>query len=178
MDRTQKAEAVAALSSRLSKAQLLVFADYRKITVAEITTLRRKLGEAGIGYEVAKNTLARIAMSGTPLESAGKYLQGMTGMIIASEDPIAAARVLRELTKDLKKAEKFVIKGGYFDGAAIEAAEVEKVADLPGREELLATLLATLQEGPRQLVSVLQAPARDLVNLLKNYETKLEEAGQ
>lgn len=178
MDRTQKAEAVSSLASRLSRAQLLVLADYRKVTVAEITLLRRKLAEANISYDVAKNTLTRRAIAGTPMEGITEHLHGMTGLIIADQDPIAAARVLREVTKDLKKAEKFVIKGGYFDGQTLDQVEIDKVADLPGREELLAKMLATFQEGPRQVLGVIQGPARDLLYLLKNLETKLEEAGE
>ena len=132
----------------------------------------------GIEYVVVKNTLARRALDGTEYESVAEGLKGMTGWVISGDDPIDAAKTLKALVKELdfKKNEKFIIKGGFFDGAKLEGAEVEKVADLPSKEELLVLLLRTLQEGPRQMVSVVQAPARDLVNLLKNYENKLAEA--
>ena len=89
---------------------------------------------------------------------------------------MAAAKVLRDITKDFKKAEKFIVWGGYFDGETLDAVSVDKVADLPGKEELFATLLATMQEAPRRVLGVIQGPARDLMYLLKNYEQKLEAA--
>lgn len=177
MNRTEKAEIISNLAATMHRTQFLAVADYRKVTVAEITALREKFRAAGMQYLVVKNTLASRAMEGTALAVLGPKLKGMNGLIIAEADPIAAARSLREISKDLKKAEKFQVWGGYFDGACLDAAEVDKVADLPGREELLSTLLATMQEGPRQILGVIQGPARDLMYLLKNYEQKLEEAG-
>jgi large subunit ribosomal protein L10 len=177
MDRTEKAEYVNALAERLKKAPLVMVADYRKVTVAEINAFRRAMQAKGLQYEVIKNTLARRAIAGTPMEAVAPMLTGMTGWIISSEDPIESAKVVREATKDLKKAEKLVIKGGYFDGEALGAEAVMKVADLPGKAELLTTLLRTVQEGPRQVLGVLQGPARDLLYVLKNYEAKLAEAG-
>ena len=175
MNRSQKQEFVDSLGERLSTAELLVFADFRGVTVAEISALRDQLRAAGISYQVVKNTLAKRAIAGTPLESLGDCFVGMTGVISAHEEGIAAAKLLREITKDFKKAEKFVVKGGYFDGLALDAKEIEKVADLPSREDMLAPLLATMQEGPRQVLGVIQGPARDILYVLKNYETKLEE---
>jgi large subunit ribosomal protein L10 len=96
-------------------------------------------------------------------------------VIISNEDPIATAKTLRELTKDLVKAERFIIKGGFFDGSTLDGPSIEKVADLPSKEELQSTLLRLLQEGPRQVLGVIQGPARDLVNLLKNHENALSE---
>lgn len=176
MNRAEKAEIVGALADTMQRTQFLALADYRKVTVAEISAVRRKFRDAGMSYVVIKNTLARKAMEGTPLEVLGPKLKGMNGFIIAESDPIAAARALREIVKDFKKSEKFTIWGGYFDGVYLDGPEVDKVADLPGKEELLSTLLATMQEGPRQLLGVLQGPARDLLYLLRNYEQKLEEA--
>lgn len=177
MNRQEKAEIVAELNSTLKRAQLVVLADFGKVTVAEITDVRRQLQGAGIRYVVAKNTLTRLAITGTHLEPMKSLLSGMTGLIIVEDDPASAARFLRELTKAFKKSEKFVLKGGFFDGEALNAEAVDKVADLPSREDLLATLLSTMQEAPRQVLGVIQGPARDLLYLLSNFGTKLEEAG-
>ena len=178
MNRTQKEELVASLRDRLTAAPFLALADYRGVNVAEINQFRRTLGAKGIDYIVVKNTLARRALQGTEWEGLADGLTGMTGWVVSGEDPIDAAKTLKSVIKELnfKKQEKFQIKSGYFDGALLEANEVEKVADLPSKEELLVMLLQTMKEGPRQMVSVVQAPARDLVNLLKNYENKLAEA--
>jgi len=176
MNREQKAEFVDSLSARLKDVPLIALADYRGVTVAEINAFRRSLAEQGMGYSVIKNSLAKRAIAGTPMEGLGEHLTGMTGWVLSGEDPVASAKTLRTLTKDLKKQNKFIIKGGYFDGDTIDGAAIDKVADLPSREELLVMLLRTLQEGPRRVLGVMQAPARDLLYLLKNYESKLEEA--
>jgi large subunit ribosomal protein L10 len=178
MNRTQKEAHVADLRAKLTAAPFLALADYRGVDVAEINKFRRTLGAKGIEYLVIKNTLAKRALAGTEMESVTEGLGGMTGWVISGEDPIDAAKTLKSLIKELdfKKQEKFILKNGFFDGELIEGAAVEKVADLPSKEELLVLLLRTMQEGPRQMVSVVQAPARDLVNLLKNYENKLAEA--
>lgn len=176
MNRAEKAEFVEGLSARLSETPLVILADYRGISVPEVTEFREKIRETGAEYQVIKNTLLARAIAGTDKEGMGEYLAGMTGVVLSGEDPIATAKSLRELTKTLQKEEKFVIKGGWFDGIALDAKSVEKVADLPSREELLSLLLRTIQEGPRQVLGVLQGPARDLLYLLKNYETKLEES--
>lgn len=179
MDRTQKAAYVEELSERLARSPFVAVADYRGVSVAEIDAFRRTLEEKGVDYRVIKNTLAKRAIEGTDMEPLGEHLTGMSGWILSGEDPVAAAKVLRDATKDLRKAEKFTIKVGYFDGQALDAAGVQKVADLPSKEELLSLLLRTIQEGPRRVLGVLQAPARDLLYLLKNYEGKLaEEAGE
>lgn len=176
MNQTQKAELVDGLVSKLGGAPLLMLADYRGVTVKEIDNVRRELEKSGIEYRVIKNTLARRALAGTDKEPLGELLTGMTGMIISNEDPISTAKTVRDLIKPFIKLEKFVIKGGFFDGDVLNGEDIQKVADLPGREELLATMLATLIEGPRQVLGVIQGPARDLLYLLKNYETKLSEA--
>jgi len=176
MNRTQKAELVEDLTARLAATPLVVLADYRGITVPQVTLLRDQFRAQGSEYKVIKNTLLKRAIGGTSQEGMGAYLGGMTSVILSGEDPIATAKAVRDLTKDLQKEDKFVIKGGWFEGVALDAEAVKKVADLPSREELLSMLLRTIQEGPRQTLGVLQAPARDLLYLLKNYETKLEEA--
>jgi large subunit ribosomal protein L10 len=175
MNRTQKAEMVAQLTERLGAAPLIMVADYRGITVAEIDSIRRSLESAGIEYKVIKNTLAKRAIAGTDKEGLGELLQNMTGMIISGEDPIGAAKAVREAVKPFAKSEKFVIKGGFFEGDVLSGEAIQKVADLPGREELLVMLLRTMQEGPRQVMGVVQGPGRDLLYLLKNYESKLAD---
>ena len=143
--------------------------------VAEITEFRDQLRAKGIRYEVVKNSLARRAIEGTPLEGLGVHLAGMTGWVLSGDDPILAAKTLREATKDLKKNEKFILKGGFFDGELLDGAAIAKVADLPSKEQLYQMLLGLVLKGPQNVLGVVQAPGRDLVNLLKNYEAKLAE---
>lgn len=178
MNRQQKEELVAQLSERLSAAPLVMLADYRGVDVAEISAFRNAMADAGVDYQVAKNSLIKRAIAGTPMEALGEHLTGMTGLVISGDDPIAAAKALRTAVKGLNKDEKFIVKAGFFEGEALDGAAAKKIADLPSREELLSTLLRTITEGPRQLVSVIQAPARDLLYLLNNYSAKLEEQGE
>jgi ribosomal protein L10 len=175
MNVNKKTSLVQSFSDRLNKVPLIVLADYRGVTVAEISEFRNALREQGVRYEVVKNSLARRAIEGTPLEGLNQHLTGMTGWVLSGEDPILAAKTLRDATQALKKAEKFVIKGGFFDGELLDAAAMAKVADLPSKEELYVMLLGLMLKGPRNVLGVLSAPGRDLVNLLKNYEAKLAE---
>jgi len=127
---------------------------------------------------VAKNTLIKKAIENTDREGLNVHLTNMTGVVLSSEDGVNTAKVIREIIKERTndKKESFVVKGGFFDGDVLDANAVDKVADLPSKEELLTMLLRTMQEGPRQVLGVVQGPARDLVNLLKNYENTLSES--
>jgi large subunit ribosomal protein L10 len=178
MSRNEKVSIVDSLSSRLENAPFIALADYRGISVAEVTDLRAKFKEAGVHYEVIKNKLAKLAVEGTDLEPLQEMLQGMTTWIISGEDPIAAAKLLKAETKKLVDAERFTIKGGFFDGELLDSKGVTDVAELPSKDQLFAMLLGLLQKGPQQVLGVVQAPARDLVTLLKNYEAKLADAGE
>jgi large subunit ribosomal protein L10 len=178
MSRNEKVSIVDGLSTRLESAHFVALADYRGISVAEVTDLRAKFKDAGVHYEVIKNKLAKRAIEGTDLESLAELLSGMTTWIIAGEDPIAAAKLLKAETKELVKDERFTIKGGFFDGELLDSKGVSDVAELPSKDELFAMLLGLLLKGPQQVLGVVQAPARDLVTLLKNYEAKLADAGE
>jgi large subunit ribosomal protein L10 len=146
--------------------------DYKSITVEQVNSVRRTFESKGLTYRVEKNTLINRAVQDTEMEGLGKYLSGMTGVVISGEDAIASAKAIRSVVSEFKGS-TFVLKGGFFDGDILDAKQIEKVADLPSKEELLSTLLRTIQEGPRQVLGVIQGPARDLVNLLKNYENTL-----
>lgn len=172
MDRTDKAEFVERFSASIAGSSLVVLLDYRGATVAESHALRSKLKAKGLLVEVVKNTLARRAIQGTEKEVLSPHLVGMTSIVLSGDDPIGAARVLKE---SVDSKGKMQVRGGCFEGAWLDAAGVKAVADLPGRPELLSTLLATIQAGAQQTVAVIQAPARDLMYLLKNYEAKLAE---
>jgi len=173
MNRTEKAEVVSAFGERAAKAPFVVLAEFRGTKVADINQFRRDLEKNGMGFRVIKNTLAKRAFSSIGYDGLDGHLKGMTGVVTSGPDGIASAKVLRDLLKALQTVQ---VRAGYFDGGVLARDAVKVVADLPGREELLSMLLATIQEGPRQLVSVIAAPARDLVQVLKNYENKLAGA--
>jgi large subunit ribosomal protein L10 len=177
MNRTEKAEQVQDFAGRAGNSAFIVLAEYRGTRVADINQFRRDLEKAGMSFKVIKNTLARRAFGDVGVGGLDGHLKGMTGVIFGTQDGIASAKVLRDLLKPLQTLQ---VRAAFFDGTVLTQDPVKVVAEMPGREDLLAQLLATMQEGPRQLVSVLAAPGRDLVQVLKNYELKLaeSEAGQ
>jgi large subunit ribosomal protein L10 len=170
VSRASKDATLSEMSERLAKTPMVVIADYRGTTVKDITAFRSSLKKAGLHYEVVKNTLAKRALQGTPMENLAKSVTGMSGWVFANEDAIASAKLIRDIGKGFKTIE---IKGGWFDGTVLDGAAVGKVADLPSKEELRSQLLATIQEAPTRVVRVLQAPARDLLYLLQNFANKL-----
>ena len=172
MDRTQKAEFVESLSRSLEGAPLVVLADFRGTDVETTNELRRTLEKSGVSWQVVKNSLARRAIADTPLADLAEHFVGMTAVAISGDDPVGTAKVLKET---LKPKGTVHVKVGFFEGEILDPAGVKAIASLPSREELLVMLLRTLQEPGRQVLGVLQAPARDLLYLLKNYEKKLAE---
>jgi large subunit ribosomal protein L10 len=192
MNRAQKENIVASLQAELQDAPLVAFVDYRGITVEQVDEIRRSLESKGIQYRVVKNTLIRRAVSGTekeciaPSNEDGKadigkdpgLAKGMSALLISGEDGVEAAKTINEISKGFKNKSGFIVKGGYFDGDALDAKGIQKVADYLSKDELFSLLLRTVQETPRQVLGVIQAPARDLVYLLRNLENKLSEDGE
>jgi large subunit ribosomal protein L10 len=173
MNRTDKVQFVDEMQGRFSEAPFVVLTDFSGSTVAQMDALRRACEPAGLHYRVVKNTLCKRAIAGTELEPLAEHFSGPIGVLFSGEDPAAAAKLLKV---QLKENENLDIKAGFFEGTLLDEKGVLAIADLPSREELLVSLLRTIQEGPRQILGVLQAPARDLLYLLKNYEAKLEES--
>ena len=175
MDRTQKAEFVEDFTAHIGDAPFVVLTDYRGAPANHTNAFRRKLEAAGHRMRVVKNTLAKRAIDGTEKEPLSSHFVGMVGVIVSTDDATAAAKAIQGA---LEKKDPITIKASFFDGDVHEgAAGVKLVASLPSREDLLVMLLRTVQEGPRQVMGVIRAPARDLLYLLKNYETKLAEGG-
>ncbi|MDJ0955323.1 MAG: 50S ribosomal protein L10 [Arenicellales bacterium] len=136
-----KKAVVERVSSVLSDAQTAIVAEYRGMTVEKMTSLRREAREAGVYFQVVKNTLARRAVKGSDFECLDEHFLGPLALA-ASEDPVAAAKVL---SKFEKAEDAFSIKVGAMSGNLLSLEEINALAKLPGREELLATLLGTMQ---------------------------------
>lgn len=167
-----KTQIVEDLRSRFEASPLIVLTDFKGITVKEIDRVRRSCEQAGLRFQVVKNTLCWRALQGTEKEALADHFRGNIGVLFSTDDPIASAKLLRE---QVRANDKLTVKAGFFEGTLLDQKGVEAVAELPSREELLGKLLATIQEGPRQLLSVMQGAPRDLMYILGNYAAKLEE---
>lgn len=137
----QKQAVVAEVSAQLAKAQTVILAEYRSIPVREMTELRRRARASGVYLRVLKNTLARRAVAETPFKGLSDKMVGPLAYGISS-DPVAAAKVLQEFSKD---HEKFVIRAGAMHNMVMTARQVAELAKMPSRQELLAKLAGTLQ---------------------------------
>ena len=171
MDRNQKHALAAEVKDKFGRMTSAVLVDYQGLTVEAVTKLRNEFRKQGVEYRVVKNTLIKQAIAGQPWADAfGKTLTGMTGVAWSYEDPSAAAKVVKAFRKD---NEKLKIKGGLVDGQIVPADRVESdLANMPGKDELRAMLLATLQAPLVQFVQLLAAPAQNFAYLLKAKEEK------
>jgi large subunit ribosomal protein L10 len=174
VNREHKSEFIEKMREKLVESPFVALADFKGVTVAELDKVRRATEAQGIHFPVVKNTLTRRALNGTDKEGLAAHFRGNVAVLVSGEDPIAAAKLLKDLVKE---NDKLVVKAGFFEGTVLNEKDTLAVASLPSREELLVTLLRTLQEGPRQVLGVIRGPARDLLYLLQNYATKLEDEG-
>ena len=168
MDRAQKEQVVEELGQIFESSGVVVVARYEGMTVAEMQTLRAQMREAGGAVRVAKNRLAKIALDGKPAASIADYLTGMT-VLAFSEDPVAAAKVADAYAKT---NDKFVILGGAMGGAALDPAGVKTVAQMPSREELIASIVGCIGAPASSIAGAIGAPASNIAGILKTLEER------
>lgn len=171
--RGEKATELQHLESAFRGAESAILIDYRGLNVPQVTELRRQLRGARASYRVVKNTLARRALKGTTFEALAQYFEGTTAVAYTATDPVALAKTL---TAFVRTAPTVTIKAAVVQGRAIQPADVNELASMPGRPELYARLLGTLQAPMSSLVRVLSAVPRDFVSVLAQAERKRREA--
>lgn len=153
----EKKTVVSALVEKLQNAQAGVIADYRGLSVAQDTELRKKLREAGVEYTVVKNTLTRFAANEVGLNELDPVLHGPSALATSATDVVAPAKVLVEFAKDNEQLE---IKAGFVDGKVIDVNEVKVYASIPSKEVLISKMLGSLQAPIGNLVRTLDAVAK------------------
>ena len=164
---------VQAIADDVNGAAGLVLVDYRGLTVAEDTELRKQLREAGISYKVYKNTLVSRAVEGTEFESLREVLEGPSAFAISTEDATAPARVLAEFAK---KAPKLEIKAGVVEGTYYDANGMKAISSIPSRDILLGRLLGSMQSPITNLARVLNQIAENGGEVVAKEEATEEVA--
>ena len=161
----EKAETVAAVHQRLRSAKLAIITEYRGLSVAQITRLRREIRHASGEYQVIKNTLVRRALQGTVFGDLEKLLEGPNGWVFAYDDPVVLSKALVKFADD---NDKLRIKGGVFEGRFMDTAGVKLLSQMPSKPELQAKLLAMMNAPATQLVRLIQEPGARVVRLIES----------
>ena len=149
---------VAAIAEDVKDACSVVLVDYRGLTVAQDTELRKQLREAGIIYKVCKNTMMKRAFEGTEFEGLSAYLEGPSAMAVSKDDATAPARII---CKFAKTADKLEVKAGVVEGKVYDMAGVQALSAIPSREELLSKLLGSIQSPIANFARVIKQIAEN-----------------
>ena len=149
-----KKTVVAGIKEKFEKAQTVVLVDYRGLTVAEDTELRNQLRKAGVEYAVLKNTMISRAIEGMNVDEMKAHLEGPTAVAFAYDDMIAPAKILSEFAK---KSKKLTIKCGACDGAYLDEAGVQALANLPSKEVLIAKIMGSMMSSVSKFVYCVEA---------------------
>lgn len=163
--KAQKQKDLEALIEQFKQAKAAMLVGFQKMTVAKDQELRNQLREAGVSYEVVKNTLARIASQGTELEQAVEHFKGVTAVALSKDDPVALSKAISKFSK--ANPDTFTFKVGIVEGKVVALKDVEAIASLPSREELISKIMFLINCQAQRLVTVISAVPRNLAVVVK-----------
>jgi len=173
MPKQNKVDAVAEITADLKAADVYYFVDYRGLTFAEATDLRARLRKVDAELKVVKNTLGKIAAANAGVEGLDELLQGPTAIAYVHGDPARVAKTIQDFIREKKKA---VIRGGKLQRSVLTASEVEAIASLPSREQLIAQIVGAIASPLHGLANVLAGPIRGLVVVLGQVQQEKASA--
>jgi large subunit ribosomal protein L10 len=175
MPSTKKIERVAELKGQIEGSTALLLTEYRGLTVAEITELRKSLRDGGARFAVIKNTLMRRALEQTDAAELGSLFDGPSAVAFVQEDPVAAAK---SVTAAAKRFPALVLKGGFVEGRLLNADEAKSLADLESREVMLSKLAGLMKGEMSRAAAVFQATQARFLSLLEAYKAKLPQGSE
>jgi large subunit ribosomal protein L10 len=174
MPTAEKAQTIDELTAKLRESKGAVLLDYRGLDVAGITALRRQLAGDDVEFQVAKNTLLRIAAERAEIDVTPELLTGPTAVAFGWRDEVSPAKLLTEF---VRRNRIVTVKGGLIGGRTLSASEIGRVAELPTRDVLLATMLGGFEAPASRALAVIQAPAQKLAGLLQALVEKKQADG-
>jgi large subunit ribosomal protein L10 len=171
LKREEKIKVVSELQDKFQRAKGIIFTDYRGLTVQEMSELRSKLRASALEYKVVKNTLAKRAAEGTPVESTMDIFSGPVGVVFSYDDPVV---LTKEVLEFVKSNEKLKIKGGVIEGGICSAEELNTISKLPPREVLMGMFVRTMQAPLSRFASALRATLLRFIYAMEALKNKKE----
>jgi large subunit ribosomal protein L10 len=168
--KAQKQKDLDALTEQLSTSTSAMIVSFTKLTAAKDQEFRNQLRSAGAKYQVVKNTLAKRAVKGTPFEQAEEFFKGVTGIAWTESDAVVLSKAVSKFVKD--NAELYTFKAGVVDGKLYDQKQIEAIASLPSKEELMAKLLFIINAPAQRLATVIKAVPQNMAIVVKQIGEK------
>lgn len=172
--RERKQEDLNALTEQLNNSKSAMVVGFNKLTVNKDQEFRNHLRDAGANFRVVKNTLARIAIKGTPYEDATEYFKGVTGIAWTENDAVVLSKAVSKFVKD--NADIYTFKAGIVEGRVVNLKQVEAIASLPSKEELISKLMFVINAQAQRIVTAINAVPRNLAVVIKQIGDQKTDA--
>ncbi len=171
-NREQKQSDLNRLTEQLGNSKSAMIVSFNKLTVNKDQEFRDQLRAVGANYQVVKNTIARLAVKGTPYEGASEYLKGVTGIVWSENDSVILSKTVSKFIKD--NGDFYTFKAGVVDGKVVNLKQVEAIASLPSKEELISKLMFVLNAQAQRIATVINAVPRNLAVVVKQIGDQKE----